>query len=434
MITKKLLPAILWTLVLACLTSPLTLAQSANCTVLQVYQPDQLSKGRSLSIQLFPVTGRLNYKPESVENLRIALAEKLYKRLKNSKYFSHVQILPEDRELNTDLLLQGQFRGIDQGNKALRMFLGRGAATMQVQGRLLSNASEPVADFVCASQDLGGVGGTGLFWWMKSGAKKTTRRNAERTAKAIAKLLPKIEKDVKKLQKKQASDTKTPIVARTKPTGHEWRGSSKENWTLEDLSREAATFVAKGPGKKKRRAEALWVTQPAYEALSMLTLRQSVKPKIIRKHRIEGFLPLSQELRELTAEDAYVLAVSFRKKGPMIGSRDETLRHTFLQPMGEPAQQVKPLRLIDADLSSGTLRVARGWISSLTVFIFPDKSKDGTPLVNGLDKRFKLSTKIDGQVIECHFDLRNFSLEKIEQLKFGSPDKGDSETETGTAQ
>jgi len=134
----------------------------AQCNVFMVERPDDVRSGRSLSIRLFAIKAPPNYKGEPVENLRIALAEKLRDTLQASKYFSSVIVLPEDKRPQTDLVLEGEFTNIDEGSRAGRMLIGSGAAQMGVQGRLMAtNPSGRVFEFLCyrASAGFFGTGG-----------------------------------------------------------------------------------------------------------------------------------------------------------------------------------------------------------------------------------------------------------------------------------
>lgn len=77
----------------------------------------ELKGGKTLSIRLFTVACIPKYDDEPVGNLRRYLVEKLAFSLRELNVFSDIRILAENEDARTDLVFEGEFTDIDEGER-----------------------------------------------------------------------------------------------------------------------------------------------------------------------------------------------------------------------------------------------------------------------------------------------------------------------------
>jgi hypothetical protein len=387
-----------------------------KCSLMNVYQQDAYRKGRSLSIRLFSVTAIPNYKAEPTEDLRVLLAEQLRKSLQESKYFSSVVILPEDKEPQTDFVLEGDFSRIDEGSRAGRILIGgkRNAAKLDTRGRLFARDSlQPVADFECHALSYGSFLGWG-------GAKSSTHDTAQKMADTMKKMFPWADKKVIELGKQANKKTKTlAIIAENKQRDNDWRDKPPEKWERDDCTKVISNFISQGD-RDERRVEALWFSAPSYQAHLRLLTMQSKEGDIEKSKRLKGgFLPAHSQLKELEKEDAHVVAIAFAKKtqdkGPILWNNEAILATTSLRHVGRPEVRIQPLRAID--VSSLSHVFDEKWAAHYVLLVVPTKLADGKPVIESLNDKLELHTEFEHTPVIIQFDLAHFGLSRVEDLR-----------------
>lgn len=120
----------------------------------ETFVPAELKGGRSLSVQLFNVTSIPRYDDEPIDNLRIYLAEELAASLRELKVFGDIHVLKDNEAPYTDLVFEGEFIGIDEGERqgaeSLMDALGgvkyrrENIASLAVKGRIKTRDSRIV--------------------------------------------------------------------------------------------------------------------------------------------------------------------------------------------------------------------------------------------------------------------------------------------------
>lgn len=413
-----------------------------TCSLMNVYQPDAYRKGRSLSIRLFSVTAIPNYKAEPTEDMRILLAEELRKKLLESKYFSSVTILPEDKEPQTDFVLEGDFSRIDEGSTLGRWFIGGkgNAAKLNTRGRLLAGKSlQPIADFECLALSGGSVFGLAR-------AKSSIHAIAKKMADSMKKMFPSADKKVTQFVKgTKAKKSKThPIVAENKNKNDDqyswikhliWRGKPPEKWERDDCTKTISNFISQGD-RNERKVEALWFSAPSYQAHLRLLTKQGEEGDIEKGKRLKGgFLPAHSQLKEMEEEDAYVVAIGFAKKtqdkGPILWNNEAMMAATSLQLAGRPEMRIQPLRAIDA--SSLSHIFDEKWAAHYVLLVVPTKLADGRPVIESLNDKLELHTEFERNPVVIQFDLARFGLSSVRELRMKpeGPEAEKASSETG---
>jgi len=55
------------------------------------------------------------------------------------------------------------------------------------------------------------------------------------------------------------------------------------------------------------------------------------------------------------------------------------------------------------------------------LLVFPTKRPDGTPFFQSVDDVAELHTEVDGRQVQITFDLKDFDLKSLDDLKMGGP-------------
>jgi hypothetical protein len=386
---------------------------TAQCFVSVVERPDEVRRGRSLSIRLFEIKAPPNYTGEPVENLRIALAEKMWDSLLESKYFSSVVILPEDKQPETDLVLEGEFTNIEEGNRAARILTGGGMAETGISGKLMAtNPSGKVFDFVCARATAGGVLGMGGYF--AGSGKGLINSNIEKFAGSLKKVIQEVEKEMAEVKARKRS----PIVADQHHPDQDWRNKPPDQWSQKDCLKVFSTFSVGSKFKKDGAASASWYSSPYYQSLARTReLRQAGKLQnpdylflpsgLLPKIWLPGELSEDLEyLKGLEKEEMYLFEIWYTKlRRPVYYNRSNTAASTFLRRAGKSAERILPVALNSLP------------DSFRSAFAFPTRLSDGTPIIENLNDKLELHTEIDGRSIIIHFDLKKFGLSRLEDLK-----------------
>jgi len=82
--------------------------------------------GRSISIRLFPITGKFKGKLSKEEYIKM-LAETLASGLREKNIFERVEILEQGKAPTTDLVLEGEITTLTTGSRGTRFWIGFGA-------------------------------------------------------------------------------------------------------------------------------------------------------------------------------------------------------------------------------------------------------------------------------------------------------------------
>jgi hypothetical protein len=399
----------------------------AQCEIRIANDSDALRKGRSLSIRLFSIEDRVNYQSEPIENLRIAMAEKLRDALRETDYFSSVAILPEDKEPQTELVLEGQFTNIDEGNRAARILNGQGHALMVVRGKLLTVSAQKVFEFTCGRATAGGPLGQG--GWFAGGGKKLIHSHVENFVQNLKKLMPLAGEKMTAA----IGPTRPPIVAKQQPAEYDWREKPPKLWSEQDCLKIIYRFSASSNDDSEGRVHALWLSAPSYQA--HLRLFEIMRTNNGNAHLFETWLSSKPEgpigimpegsprllfvgpRGELEKEDVYFIEASFNKKSHLYGLRENTAASTFLRHSDRPNERIQPLW--DASPSRSSTK-SSDFKPHLIRLVFPTKRADGTPVIESLSDKLEIHTKFDGRPVIIHFDLRQFGLSRLEDLKLKS--------------
>lgn len=403
------------TTLLMLVSAPPALGQ---CSVFTVDRPDELRSGRSLSIRLFEIKAPPNYTGEPVESLRIALAEKMRDSLLESKYFSSVVILPEDKQPQTDFIIEGEFTNVDEGSRAARVLWGTGAAQTVIQGRLVAtNPSGRVFEFFCARATAGGWLSRGGV--TSRGGKTLVHSNVEKFTENLKKIIPEVEKEMAIVK----SGRRPPLVADRQEPDYDWRGKTQDQWSKKDCLKALSTFTISSKWKEGY-VEAQWFSAPYYQShlkisemmrAGGITPTEFLRPKGLWLRWLNGgSLDKEPEIfKELEKEDAYIVDVTYGKNRPLYVERSKVLAATFLRRAGRPTERVAPLRIAPASVRYFIFTLN----TSLLRFIFPTKLPDGTPLITNLNDKLELITEFEGRPATIHIDLSRFGLGRVEDLR-----------------
>jgi len=398
------------------------LAQCKSKTA-AVKQLDQLRQGRSLSIRLFSIAGSTIYKAEPLENLRIALAERLREELQASKYFSSVVILPEDKQPQSDLVLEGEFTEIDEGNRAGRILSGTGEARLGIRGKLVTTkTSETAFEFECFRATAGGPLGTG--GWLAGSGKKLIHDLIEDLAESLKKVIPEFGK---KMEKRAVAATNLanasfpPIIAEQQRV-HDLPKKPPEQWSWKDCSNIIFTFTVYSSRKPEGTVGAQWLAAPSYQAhrrvwdllLAAKAKLKAEKDAIAGMEFYESLMPMQERLKEMEKEDVYLLLLMFVQKDIVHWNHEKTEAVTFLKHTDRSNERIQPLRMV----SSPSLEYSQyGWAVSSVIFVFPTKMANGKPIVENMNERLELYTEVENRPIVIRFDLGRFGLKRTEELK-----------------
>lgn len=138
---------------------------SGQCKLVPPDNPTGFAKGQSLGIRLFSTqspylyrndTGEPFYKDEPLESLRVALADRLREQLLQLNHFSSVEILPDDKPVQTDLVLEGEFTTIYQIYGKIQL-MAYPVSRMAIEGSFKRKTQSKVFEFSCNSSQEAGI-------------------------------------------------------------------------------------------------------------------------------------------------------------------------------------------------------------------------------------------------------------------------------------
>jgi hypothetical protein len=367
---------------------------------------------------LFEIKAPPNYTGEPVENLRAALAEDLRDALRESQYFSSVVILPEDKQPQSDFVLEGEFTTIEQGSSTARVLWGTGAAVTGISGRLVAaNPFGNVLEFHCAWASVGGPFPiTRIF---AGGGKRLTHGNIDKMAGSLKKALPDAEKEMAIIK----SGKRQPLVADRQEPDYDWRNKTQDQWSKKDCLKVLSTFTISSKWKEGY-VEAQWFSDPYYQShLKISELLRAGEIKTTEFLRPKGLwlrwlnggsLDKEPEMfKELENEDVYVIDVTYGKNRPLHVDHSKVLAATSLRRVGRSMERVAPLRIVPASVRYFIFTLN----TNLVRFVFPAKLPDSTPLITSLNDKLELITEFEGRPATIHIDLSQFGLSHVEDLK-----------------
>ena len=207
MANRGLCLAALLALVLALTSAP----GWTQCSDYELRVPDGLKAGHSLAIRSFTVKQPVRYDQEPLEQFQALFAKDLQAEIQKLGRFEDTRIISEVDAATTELVLEGIFTRIDQGNRAARVIVIGGpvssAAVLAVSGLIKRTSDgEEVLRFSCSSETEGGLIGMGGAF--SRGGKTLLHSRAEAVAQQIAKTIVKSDKKpssakVQKVKKKK---------------------------------------------------------------------------------------------------------------------------------------------------------------------------------------------------------------------------------------
>jgi hypothetical protein len=413
--------------------------QKAGCSVLNVYDPNAFSKGGKIAVSVFEVGGGgVGSNAGPLEKPREILLERFQRDLKKTKYFSEVSVVTPDVTSNADYVLEGNLIGLAGGSQFGRIFVGGfgNAGQMRVSGRILGpalrpgdTASRPVlSDWEC---NVFGVG----KWGFESN-EGVTKRNADAVSDAltnqISTLLRGKEGKTKldKMEAKDESDSdKSPITGKSQPNTRSWR--DKQQWQAADYYDEIESFIVRSNEERSRRVYVLWLTQASYKAEAKLV--PSLKQTAIVKNREvkPGMLTDLEAVRPFAGQDVIVLVATFAthaKSAPFLWPSKEMRDATYLVRPGFAEARIVPTQFLDDTIASFMVfnekKVFKG-LSGFSAFhpvilVFPTKRPDGTPFIQSTSDVVELHTEVDGCPVQIVFNLKDFDLRNLDELKLAS--------------
>jgi hypothetical protein len=150
-----------------CVLASVTGVARGQCGQWQLLSAGALKPGQSLAVRPFDISRPPHYKAEPAEEFKKVFAADLRAAVEKLHRFSSVIVVSDTETPTTDLVMEGSFTEIDQGNRALRILWAteKSAARLGVSSVIKRvSTGENVAWFRCASKTWGGLlGAGGLF-------------------------------------------------------------------------------------------------------------------------------------------------------------------------------------------------------------------------------------------------------------------------------
>jgi hypothetical protein len=144
--------------------------------------PAGLNAGQSLSIRRPSFRQPVNYDDEPLHALQSFFVDKLRGELEKLQLFGRIQVISEVDAPRTDLVIEGLFLAIDEGNRGVRFtdfggMAGRAQAVLAGAIRR-TEGDEEVLCFLTSAP--------GTAWGWMSGGKRVVRDAVQNTAKSTA--------------------------------------------------------------------------------------------------------------------------------------------------------------------------------------------------------------------------------------------------------
>lgn len=410
--------------------------QRPGCSLLNVYDPQGFSQGHKIAVAVFEVGGGgVGSNAGPLEKPRDILLEQFQKALKKTKYFSEVSLVAPDATSDAEYVLEGNLIGLNGGSRAGRYFLGGlgNAGQMRVSGQILGpakasgdNASRPVlSDWECDVFNAG----QNPFAFGESNAK-VTKENAEAVAFTLSLEMKHLlrgkegKTELDKMERKAEADTdKGALTGSTKSINRSWR--EKQDWETADYVKEIESFIVRSNEEKSRGVDVLWLTHASYQAHAKLipSLKQTA---ILRSQVIKpGMLTDIEVVKPFAGQDVIVLVASYTAKStvtPLLWDSKQIRSATYLMRKGTGGQKIATAEFQDDKISSYI--VLKG-VSNFRAFhpvilVFPAKLPDGTPFVQSTTDSIELHTEVDGRPVQIDFNLKDFDLRNLDDLKMAS--------------
>ncbi len=413
-------------------------AQMRGCGILNVYDADAFVAGRKIGVAVFEVGGGgVGSNAGPLEKPRQILLEQFQKDLKKEKYFSAVSMVTADSPSNADYVLEGNLLGLNGGSRAGRYFIGGfgSMGQMRVNGRILgagAGDSRPVlSDWECNVFNPGGPFDFG-------GANdKLARQNARFVSAMVTRQIGSLLKGKEgktKLDKMEAKVEKdadrSPITGKSEAKNRSWR--EKPDWQPKDFLNEIDSFIVRSHQARSRGVDVLWLTKACFDAHARF-LPSMKQTAILKTHDLKrGMLTDLEPVKPFVDQDAVVLLATFdvhATAAPFLWDAKRIKSATYLTHGRSGDDKLLPSQFLDDKIASYMVfdekRIAQAF-SSFRAFhpvllVFPTKRPDGTPFFQSVDDVAELHTEVDGRQVQITFDLKDFDLKSLDDLKMGGP-------------
>jgi hypothetical protein len=399
-------------------------ALAHECVVYEVFFPDELRKGRTVSVGLFGVEGTSG-DTERVRTLQVYAAERMVEQLSRLKYFSAVRVASaESPSARGELHVEGSITSANPGSRWLRVALRGGAAKARVRGNVRLQSGAVLFEFECEGAELGGMFGVGGLSAMFDSPDDLLRKNFAKFGEDFAKAIKEID-NARQQQGRNKSRKRSPSEGTTVRKDKPWRQRPIEAWTPADHSKEVAAFVVETQNRDWFRIHAAWLTRSAYR--SNTYLNEADFPG--SDHLFDdGLLPDLTPITKLIEQPVYLIGVTFESAAtdgstdgdePPFFSIDDTIRDaTYLARKGDSSGRflaTEAIRLRPYLQRRGAFKSR--WRNVPVVFAFGVQNQSGDPLVRALTDEIELHTRVDGRDAVVRFRLADFELTGLGELR-----------------
>jgi hypothetical protein len=309
--------------------------------------------------------------------------------------------ISEAIENDPDLVLHAGLTGVNQGNRAKRVF-GTGLASAGVRAVLADRQGRPTSVFNCWRAFGGGFFGTGGLFSLGQSAESLLRDNSKQIAQSLVQKIgeiPKLGQDLAGRQRNRID------VAQHNCQTNVWRERPVDRWSLQDATKVLGAFMLRTfrggcPPIITRGVDAMWLTAHVVRAMRRAD-ELFARDENSTMHPF--LLAFDEEIRKsIETSDAYAIAVWPFDGVPYYWNREQIMDATFLQ-LEKSAERIRPIGLIGPP-----------WPPAL--FLFPRTSADGGLLIDSLKAKLELHTNLNGRQIVARFDMSRFELRDISEL------------------
>lgn len=399
-----------------------------ECAVYHVHAPQNLQKGKTLTVGLFDLRVPEGTQMAKAAALQTFAAERFTKELEKWRYFAAVRIATGPDVRRGDYHVEGAVSELDPGSRWMRAVLGSGGARTRVRGVIRLASGDVLLDFECEAKETGGVFAAGGLLAAFDSVESVMRKNFEKFAVDFAATLKEVDKQwtdhsKKGPRKRQISEGDTKAAA--KP----WRQRPPAEWTPANHSKEAATYIVETQNRNWFRTHGMWLTASAYESNRFLN---AFDFKGIEPDLADALLPDLSALDQWDRRTQYLVAVTFESgatdgstdgdEPPFFWSDDEARAATTLTRSGAPESKVVAARVIRLRpylQRRGTFGVR--WRNVPMVFAFDTVDAAGRPLVTSASDVIELHTTLPGYEARVRFRLADFELPNLEALLAAAP-------------